>query len=308
MAKMKEIKNRINGVKDTKKITNAMYLISSTKMRKAKKELDLTRPYFDAVKTEISRIFSIHPDVENKYFCDKKEAVTNGTCGYLVITADKGLAGAYNTNVIKAVSKEMKKHAGNKIYVVGEYGRRYFAKHDIEVEKNFDYTAQNPTLDRARLIAGTLLAAYESGEVNEIMIVYTDHKSSMEEEVCLLPILPLGAEKFVWEGEDAPEPVSSDDIEAGFSPYEFRPDISKVLSSIVPNYIIGVVFGALIDSFCSEQNARMTAMEAANRNAEELIAGLSIEFNHARQGAITQEITEISAGAKAMRKKKKKAN
>lgn len=308
MARMKEIKNRINGVKDTKKITNAMYLISSTKMRKAKKELDSTRPYFDAVKTEISRIFSIHPDVSNRYFADKANCGAQKSCGFLVITADKGLAGAYNTNVIKAVTKEMKKHSLNKIYVVGEYGRRYFSKHNIEIEKNFEYTALNPTLDRARLIARTLLAAYESKEVDEIVIVYTDHKSSMEEEVCIMPVLPLGIKDFPWEGEDAPEAVSKEDIEDGFSPYEFRPNISDALTSIVPSYVMGIVYGALIDSFCSEQNARMTAMEAANRNAEELIAELSIEFNHARQGAITQEITEISAGAKAMKKKKTKAN
>lgn len=300
MAKVKEIKNRISGVKDTKKITNAMYLISSTKMRKAKRDLDFARPYFDAVKTEISRIFSIHPDVSSRYFADGNGASCAASCAYLVITADKGLAGAYNINVIKALNAEMRKHDRNKIYVVGEFGRRYFTKHGIEIEQYFEYTAQNPTLARARLIAGTLLEAYRNGEVDEIAIVYTDHKSSMEEVVHLMPVLPIGISEFVDESEP--------DSNIGFSPYEFRPNIEEALEGIVPSYIMGIVYGALIDSFCSEQNARMTAMEAANRNAEELIAGLSIEFNHARQGAITQEITEISAGAKAMKKKKSKAN
>ena len=175
MPTTKEIKNRIRSVEDTEKITNAMYLIASKKMRKAKQDLDRTRPYLEAISTEIKRIFRTKSDVENRYFYPPKgEPKLDGPCGFLVITADKGLAGAYNLNVIKKARQMMKEHdhEGNKLFVVGEYGRQYFLSRKIPVEQSFLYTAQNPTLDRAREIASILLDLYDRKKLDKIYLVY----------------------------------------------------------------------------------------------------------------------------------------
>lgn len=298
MATTKEIKNRINSVKDTQKITNAMYLIASTKLRKAKTELDLTRPYFNALQTEIKRIFRTSEEMESKYFYPVTgEHDFSGSYGYLVITADKGLAGSYNQNVIKETLRLMKEHDNPKLFVVGEYGRHYFTSHNIPIEKSFLYTAQNPTIGRARQISNILVDLFDRRELAKIFIIYTDMKGAINSQACSTRLLPFHRAQFV---------VPDNHEEKIKNPFEFTPSIEAVLNNIVPSYITGFIYSALIDSFCSEQNARMNAMDSANRNARELLAALSVQYNHVRQSAITQEITEVSSGAKSMRKKARK--
>lgn len=300
MATIKEIKNHINSVRDTQKITNAMYLISSTKLRKAKNELDHTRPYFAALQGEIKRIFRIDADIENKYFYPVTgEHELPGSYGYLVITADKGLAGAYNQNVLKKAMELMKEHENPKLFVVGEYGRHYFTSHNIPIEKSFLYTAQNPTIHRAREIADILLDLFNHGELAKIFVVYTDMKDAINSQTCASRLLPFHRAQFIVPNSHEKEVKE---------PFEFLPSIETVLDNIVPSYVTGFIYSALIDSFCSEQNARMNAMDSANRNAQKLLDELSVQYNHIRQGAITQEITEISSGAKSMRNKAKKKN
>ncbi len=294
MSVTKEIKNHISSVRDTQKITNAMYLIASTKMRKAKAELDRTRPYFAAIQQEIKRIFRIEESIENRYFYPATgEHNLPGSYGYLVITADKGLAGAYNQNVIKEAIRLMKEHEDPKLYVVGEYGRHYFNSHNIPIEKSFLYTAQNPSIHRARQIAQILIDRFNEGKLAKIFVIYTDMQNAAVCEAKSTRILPFHRAEFKTETH------TTDAIKAHF---EFTPSIGTVLDNIVPSYITGFIYSALIDSFCSEQNARMNAMDAANRNAQKLLDELMVEYNHVRQGAITQEITEVSSGAKSMRK------
>lgn len=297
MATTKEIKTRIKSVKDTQKITNAMYLIASKKMRKAKAELDRTRPYFNAVQSEIKRAFRTCDDVDSRYFYPTNvEKPLEGPSGFLVITADKGLAGAYNQNVIKEALKQMEIHGGDgsKLFVVGEYGRQYFLSHNIPVEKSFLYTAQNPNLDRAREITALLLDQYNQGELEKIYVIYTDLESVMKEEAKFERMLPFHRASFYTDAKD--------EIHTSF---DFLPSVNRLLDAIVPSYLTGYIYSALVDSFCSEQNARMTAMDTASNNATELIDDLSTLYNHVRQGAITQEITEISSGAQAMKNKQK---
>lgn len=297
MAGTKEIKNRINSVQDTQKITNAMYLISSTKMRKAKAALDNTRPYFNVVREEIKRIFRHAPEVESRYFYPEDEKLNpQGTYAYLVITADKGLAGAYNQNILKETKKLLEKHEDYKLFVVGEYGRQYFMNHHIPIEQSFLYTAQNPTIERAREICDVILEPFEDGKLDKIYIVYTDMKNRMSEEVAVTRLLPFHRSHFVNPDE---KPVKND--------FEFVPDVTTVLENVTKSYVSGFIYSALVDSFCSEQNARMTAMNSANQNAEEILASLKLEYNRVRQAAITQEITEVSSGAKAQKRKRRNA-
>lgn len=292
MAGTKEIKAHIASIQETRKITSAMYLIASTKLRRARQELDNTRPYFQALRGEIRRIFRAASDIDSPYFYPAGgETAKSGAYGCLVITADKGLAGSYNQNAIREAMKLLEQHPNTKLFVVGEYGRRFFSHRHIPIEHSFLYTAQNPTMARAREISALLLDRFDQGELQKIFIVYTDMASAVSFQARSTRLLPFHRTHFSVEEEEM----------AVTEPFEFLPDPRAVLDSMMPSYVSGFIYSALIDSFCCEQNARMAAMDSANQNAEKLLGELSLEFNRVRQSAITQEITEISAGARAQR-------
>ena len=298
MASTSEIRRRIGSVRQTQKITHAMYLISQAKLRKAKQDLSNTRPYFDALQNEIGRVFNADSSVESRYLepvqQPAKEEVLRPAC--LLITADKGLAGAYNQNAIRQAQQFMADYPDTDLYVVGEYGRRWFAQRNIPIEKSFLYTAQNPTLGRARQIAELLLERYDAGEINAVVVIYTDMKNGLEAVVRQAQLLPLHRERFIAAAAN----TAKDDV------YEFIPSPNAVVNNAARSCLTGYIYSALVDSFCSEQSARMTAMNAADQNAEELLKDLSVQYNRARQAAITQEITEVSAGERAQRSKKEK--
>ena len=297
MAGTKEIKAHISSVRETKKITSAMYLIASTKLRRARLELEHTRPYFEALRGEIKRVFRTANDVDSRYFYPvDNDTPREGTYGCLVITADKGLAGSYNQNAIREALKLLDQHPDTKLFVVGEFGRRFFAQKHIPIEHSFLYTAQNPTMLRAREISALLLDGFDRGELKEIFVIYTDMENAMTFRARSARVLPFHRTHF------APPPGERVITE----PFEFVPSVGAVLDSMMSSYVSGFIYSALIDSFCCEQNARMTAMDSANRNAENLLGDLSLEYNRVRQAAITQEITEVSAGAKAQRQKHQK--
>ena len=296
MAGTKEIKDHIDSVQETKKITSAMYLIASTKLRRARQELDNTRPYFEALRREIKRIFRTVGGevVDSPYFYPLEgEAPLDKPNACLVITADKGLAGAYNQNAIKEALKLLDTHPDTKLYVVGEYGRRFFASHGIPIEHSFLYTAQNPTMARAREISALLLDGFENDRLDKIYVVYTDMGNGMDFQARCTRVLPFHRTHFADSARIEP-PVTT--------PVEFLPSVQAVLDSMMPSYVSGFIYSALIDSFCCEQQARMTAMDSANQNAEKLLGELSLEYNRVRQSAITQEITEISSGALGQRR------
>ena len=232
--------------------------------------------------------------MKSRYFYpDDGEPLLDGTYACLVITADKGLAGMYNQNVLKEAEKLRTTHPDTKFFVVGEYGRQYFARHKIPVERSFLYTAQNPTMQRAREISEILLALFDKGTVQKIFVVYTDMKNSMTEEAKTERLLPFHRKVF----------ASNQTEKQVKTPFEFAPSVGEVLDTIIPSYVSGYIYSALVDSFCSEQNARMEAMNAAGQNAEKILSSLSVEYNRLRQAAITREITEISSGAKAQKRK-----
>ena len=297
MPSAREIRVRMNSIQQTRKITNAMYLISSAKLRKAKQEWDQTRPYFQALKAEVKRIFRTSGHVQSRYlYPDEGELPPNGTYGFLVITADKGLAGAYNQNVLKEAHRLLQEHPQTKLFVVGEYGRQYFQRHQVPIERSFLYTAQNPTMQRAREITAELLDRFDKGELQKIFVIYTDMKNSMTENVSATRILPFHRSAF----------TAPTDEKRITEPFEFFPSVTQVLENIVPSYVSGFIYSALIDSFCSEQSARMNAMNSANENAEKMLGELALAYNRIRQAAITQEITEVSAGARAQKRKRQK--
>lgn len=295
MANIREIQGRINSVKDTMKITNAMYMISSSKLTQARKKLADTEPYFYALQGEISRILRHVPELRHHFF-DKREKIPaeERKIGSIVVTADKGLAGAYNHNIVKLEEEILAKPGVHKLFVVGELGRHYFAKRNVEIDTNFKYTVQKPTMHRARDISAVLIDQFEAGELDEIYIVYTRMENSVQANAEVVKLLPLERSSF---GEiKMPINMYREEI-------DLYPSADAVMNSIVPNYITGMIYGALVESYASEHNARMMAMKSATDSAEELIHDLSIAYNRARQAAITQEITEVCGGARAQQKK-----
>ena len=295
MANIREIQTRINSVKDTMKITNAMYMISSSKMKQAKKKLEDTEPYFYALQGEISRILRHVPDLEHPFF-DMREKIPaeERKIGTIVVTADKGLAGAYNHNVVKLAEEILARPGHHKLYIVGELGRHYFAKHGVEIENSFQYTVQKPTMHRARDISGVLIDEFRHGNLDEIHIVYTRMENSVQADAETLRLLPL--EKSSFNEMKMPLNVHREAI-------ALYPSVEAVMKAIVPNYITGMIYGCLVEAYASEHNARMMAMKSATDSAESLISELSIVYNRARQAAITQEITEVCGGARAQQKK-----
>lgn len=293
MANAREIQSRMKSIKDTMKITNAMYMVSSSKLQKARRNLKNTEPYFYLIQDSLAKILNVAPEVGSVYF-DERPSKTGKqrSKGYLVITADKGLAGAYNHNIIKLTEQSAAMETENMLFVVGEVGRHYFEKKNIPVDINFRYTAQDPTMNRARHIAVRLTRLFLSGELDEVYVVYTDMVNSMTAEVRTIKILPLKEEHIEIRDENN-----------YYENPEFMPDAQTVFDNIVPDYVAGVVYGALIESYCSEHNARMMAMQTATDAGADMLRQLGIQYNRARQAAITQEITEIIAGSKAQKHK-----
>ena len=294
MANTKEIQTRMRSIQDTMKITNAMYMISSSKLKKAKASMEAATDHFYAIQSSIARILRHVPDIDNPYFgSDKPDSEKR--IGYIVVTADKGLAGAYNQNVMKLVQKELDVNKNGELFVVGQIGRSYFEKKGYNIHRHFQYTAQNPSIHRARVISEEILVRYNKKELDEVYIVYTKNINGMESEAEMFKLLPLSKKDFSL--SHGIELMVGDTT-------RYLPSPNDVLNSIVPNYITGYIYGALVESYACEQNDRMMAMDAATGNAKEMLRQLSIDYNRVRQAAITQEITEVIAGAKAQKKKK----
>ena len=293
MAEIQELKKHIRSVQDTQKLTNAMYFISSTKLRKARWELDTTRPFFDALKLEIKRVFRTVEKIDSIYFYPEDgRPLPPGPAACLVITADKGLAGDYNHRVIQEALRLREAENHLRLFVAGEVGRHYFAEHGIEFEESFRFSGQRPTLQLAREICAHLLPPYREGKVTRIFIIYTDLKSSLTQVARSERLLPFHHDRF----------ITPEYERAVTDPIEFVPSVEAVVDAVIPCYLVGYIYSALIDSYCSEQNARMLSMRQASDNADKLLENLEKQYNRARQERITREITEITAGARAQRR------
>ncbi len=287
----------MNSIKSTMKITNAMYTISSSKLKRARKALTDTEPYFYGLQRTIARIIRHTPDIEDPYLDTRPEIKKEDRkIGYIVVTADKGLAGAYNHNVFKLAQDQIDKGGNPLLFVVGNLGQQYFTKKGIQVEQDFRYTVQNPNMSRARIIEEQIVEYFLSGKLDEVHMIYTRMANAMKmdaEQVQLLPIPKCKLDRSV------PLNVHLEEI-------TMKPSPKAVIDAIVPNYIAGFVYGGLVESYSSEQNSRMMAMQAATNSAQDMLNELEITYNRVRQAAITQEITEVISGAKAQKKKKRK--
>ena len=274
----KEIKNRIRSMESTKQITKAMEMVAASKLRHAQARVQNSRPYFEILYSTITDIVNSNSDFSSPYLT-KREVKKSM---YVVIAGDRGLAGGYNSNILKLVTAEM---AGKNVTVlpIGKKAVDYFRSHGVPTLTETYAEAAEVSIGDCFSIAKQLAKAYRSGEYDEIYIGYTNFVSVLSQTPATLRMLPLLQEPH------AEEATTSDIL--------YEPDSTEVFEQIVPEYLGGVLYGALCESRAAEQAARRTAMDSATQNADEMIADLSLKFNQARQAAITQEITEIVAGS-----------
>lgn len=280
---MKEIKTRIKSVESTKQITKAMELVSSSKFRKAKERAESARPYFNTLYNTVQDIAKNTSNSRNVFL---KERKVNNVC-YIVIAGDRGLAGGYNSNILKAVIAHNKLGTG-KVITVGKKAKESLSKRGYEV---IDYieSVEKCVYEDANRVAQTAMEAYKNGEVDEVNLVYTEFISALSQEPKIVKLLPVTIDNTNTEKE----------VKKGKVAVQYLPSADAVLGYVLPKYVSGSVYGAIAESFASEQAARRTAMESATDNANEMISKLELVYNRARQAAVTQEISEIVGGAAA---------
>ncbi|MBZ4665061.1 ATP synthase F1 subunit gamma [Mahella sp.] len=291
MPSRSELLERIKSVRETQQITKAMYLISTTKVRRARAQLNATLPYYHKIRETMADILQHSPDVTS-HFISRDIGDRPKRIGYIVITGDRGLCGAYNHNIIKEAVAQMDDKPERSLFVVGEVGRRYFISHGYTIDVEFLYTAQDPSIYNARDIADMMVRLYNQQLLDEIYVIYTELVSGSRQEPRTLRLLPLETER-----------LKLDEDNDGIREFiKYEPSRHAVFRVLVPEYIKGLIYGALVESFTSEHSARMLAMQTATDNADELLKDLTLTYNTVRQEAITQEMAEIIGGANAIAK------
>ena len=282
---MRDIKRRIRSVSSMEHITKAMKLVSAAKLRKAKATFEKTQGYLNYVTESIQEICQDVDEAPAAYLQGNREI--KKTC-YVVVTSGRGLCGSYNTNVIKAVQRLMEEKGTEPVFVtVGSKGRDFFAKRDYEICQEYVLPAEDMTFQITQGFTQPILEMYDSGAIDEIVLVYTAFKSAMEYEVKTVQLLPFTLE-------------TSPEAKVARRQVEYAPSIAEVFNYLIPKYAELTVYGAVIEAATCEHAARRMAMEAATDNANEMLAELSLTYNRARQAAITNEISEIVGGAEAL--------
>lgn len=286
MASMRDIKRRRVSIQGTQQITKAMKLVSTVKLQRARANAERSKEYFTCMFETVNSILSRVGHMEHKYLvpgASSKKAV-------IVITSNRGLAGGYNSNVIKLIARNPEWNKEDVIvYTLGNKGREAFARYGYEVRECSGDIVENPAYADAMALSDRLLQSFASGEVGEIYLAYTAFKNTVSHVPTLLKLLPVEYEGENQEKQTGPQAVM-----------DFEPEDEEALDLILPKYMTSLIYGALMESVASENGARMQAMDSATSNAEDMISDLMLKYNRARQGSITQELTEIIAGAEAL--------
>ena len=297
MASMREIKLRMKSIKETRQITKAMKLISAAKLKKARQQLEQTLPYFNKVKSTIGDILVHSGTIENIYF-DVRKDKADKKVGFIILTGDKGLAGGYNHNILKLAEEKIEEAEDPVLFVAGHMGRNYFYRRNFKLYHDFDYPVQNPTVYRAREIADIILNQFKNGELDEVYLIFTHMVSTIKLVPQTLKLLPLDCEALAEDiGYGAICEARNVKIDEMFT---YEPSVKAVFDVLIPKYVKGIIYGALVEAFTSEQSARMSAMDNATANADDMLQSLNLYYIRARQAAITQEISEIVGGAAAL--------
>ena len=292
MASMRDIKRRKGSIQSTQQITKAMKLVSTVKLQRARQNAEKSEDYFHAMYSTVQSILGRTGSLEHRYL----KPGEGGKKAVIVITSNRGLAGGYNSNVVKLITRGELKDEDLSIYAIGKKGKEALQK-NYEIKADYSYVIEEPAYADAMAISKEVLSAFENGEISEIYLAYTGFKNTVVHVPTLVKLLPVevSEETSGKAGEAVKE--AEDDNRA---PMNFEPEDEEALDMIIPKYVTSLIYGGMIEAVASENGARMQAMDSATSNAEDMISSLSLLYNRARQGSITQELTEIIAGANAI--------
>lgn len=284
MASMRDIKRRRDSIQSTGQITKAMKLVSTVKLQKSRAKAENSKPYFNLMYDTISSVLQKSGNINHKYL----KAGESPKKAVIAITSNRGLAGGYNNNIVKLINSELPV-ADTNVYAIGRKGRDGLARKGYAIQADYSEVINEPMYRDASELTAELLEAFAQGEIGEIYLAYSSFKNTVTQIPKLIKLLPVELEGAEASGEVKAQALMT-----------YEPSEEEVLDSIVPKYMSSLIYGALLEAVASENGARMTAMDSATSNAEEMIEDLSLQYNRARQGAITQELTEIVAGANAI--------
>ncbi len=286
MATMRDIKRRKASIESTEQITKAMKLVATVKLQKSRQKAENSRLYFNVMYRTIQQMLKKSGGISHRYL----KAGQSGKKAVVVITSNRGLAGGYNANMIRLVTGSGIAAEDAKIFAVGRKGRDGLARKGYEIAGDYSDMIEEPVYGDALRLTKELLAQFENNEIGEIYLAYTSFRNTVSQIprfMKLLPVDPEAAEEDADPGDD-------------LLLMNYEPNEEEVLNDIIPKYMSSLIYGAFLEAAASENGARMTAMDSATNNAEEMIEKLSLQYNRARQGSITQELTEIIAGANAI--------
>lgn len=288
MGSMRDIKRRKSSIQSTQQITKAMKLTATVKLQRAKLRAEQAQPYFDAMYATVTSMLAKTGNIDHPYL----QSGGTGKKAIIVITGNRGLAGGYNSNIIKLVKGLEFPKEDIVLYTIGSKGRDALSAKGYTVAHDYSEIVEDPMYSDAMVIGKRLLDAFAAGEISEIYLAYTFFKNTVSHDPRIIKLLPV---------EINPEETEASDVVPGSSaPMNYEPEEEEALGLIIPKYITSLLYGALVQSVASENGARMQAMDSATSNADAMIEELSLLYNRARQGSITQELTEIIAGANAI--------
>lgn len=284
MASMRDIKRRKSSIQSTQQITKAMKLVSTVKLQKAKNRAEQTSPYSSYMYKTVSSMLAKSGNINHPYL----KAGDSTKIAVVVITSNRGLAGGYNSNVVKLITGSDLPKEDVEIYAIGNKGRDTLERRGYHIKKDASEIIESPGYEDAAALCKEVLEAFVAGEIGEIYLAYTHFKNTVSHEPTLMKLLPVE--------------INEDDVKETESNVmmNYEPNEEEALDMIIPKYITSLFYGALVEAVASENGARMQAMDSATSNAEDMISDLSLKYNRARQGSITQELTEIIAGASAI--------
>lgn len=291
MASMRDIKRRKTSIQSTQQITKAMKLVSTVKLQRAKTRAERSKAYFNCMYETITGMIRRTGHIDHPYLIsgssDKKAVI--------VITSNRGLAGGYNSNIVKLVTGADFKKEDVEVYAIGKKGRDVLKRRGYNIKADYSEVINEPLYKDAMDITDALLEAFSNKEIGEIWLAYTGFKNTVSHIPTLLKLLPVDV------SEDGQGTESGEEDEAASKTLmNYEPEETEAMELIIPKYIASLIYGALIEAVASENGARMQAMDSATSNAEEMIGTLELQYNRARQGHITQELTEIIGGAEAL--------
>lgn len=308
MSNLSDLKNRLKNINETKKITKAMYLISSVKLNKIKNDLNNSRVFFDKINSTLYDIITRNSDIKSIYLESNEKSTDKTKKAYLIFIADNGLVGGYNYNIIKSVEKNIEDKQNSILMLAGYMGKNILEEDGYNIDQEFDFFVHDPNLQRSSDMTNYIINMYTSKKIDKFYVIYTDMITSLKKEVKVSKILPLDIESIKKQIDsfnkvddiinDNNNIKKDNDVKYKKIEFVYEPSFEDVLNRIMPIYLKGVLYNMLVEAYASEQNSRIFAMNSATQNADKIIKRLNTQYNRQRQEIITQKLNEIVSNMK----------